>query len=535
MNKNQPVTRHEVKLPANAYLVSQTDLHGKITDANEAFVAISGYARDELIGSQHNIVRHPDMPRAAFAAMWADLKAGLPWRGTVKNRCKNGDHYWVDALIVPITRNRGTVGYMSVRRRPTQQQISAAEAAYAGMDAAARGAARSSSPLSLAAQCYALFALIALPLLLSLFVGALAWPAWTGSAATLLALLLLPVGALLMRQRLFSPLQRLNEAIVPMSEGDLSHRFDIARADEIGRLSNALSVMQTRWLVSIDHIREAMRTSLHNTGMANAHADAISQRIDEQYDRISAVAAATEEFCQSVVEVAGSSGEAAQAAGESREQVASGREIVAKGMSNSEAAMAAVHSARAEIGELNGAVAEIGSITHTIKEIADQTNLLALNAAIEAARAGEAGRGFAVVADEVRKLAERTTRSTAEINTMVEDIQRLTASVDMAMDQTSHVARASTETMRSSVDCLLAVQSASDRTLDLARHIAGASDQQTLAGQEITGNMEQISSLAQVSQEGLRELWQSMETMTRSSRKVDDSLKVFRLFGESTV
>ena len=98
MKNNQPVTQNEVAFPPNVYLVSKTDLKGQITDCNDAFVQISGFTREELLGKSHNIVRHPDMPMAAFKDLWRTVQAGLPWRGLVKNRCKNGDFYWVEAV-----------------------------------------------------------------------------------------------------------------------------------------------------------------------------------------------------------------------------------------------------------------------------------------------------------------------------------------------------------------------------------------------------------------------------------------------------
>ena len=128
MKNNQPITQREVPFPPNTYLVSRTDLKGVITYANDAFVAISGFSREELIGSNHNIVRHPDMPQAAFADLWATVKKGLPWRGLVKNRCKNGDFYWVEAFVVPLKKNGQITGYMSVRTPAPRDKRAAAEA-----------------------------------------------------------------------------------------------------------------------------------------------------------------------------------------------------------------------------------------------------------------------------------------------------------------------------------------------------------------------------------------------------------------------
>ena len=120
MRNNQPVTQNEVQLDAQSLIVSKTDLKGQITYINKDFIDISGFTEAELIGQPHNIVRHPDMPIEAYEDMWRDLKAGRPWTGYVKNRCKNGDHYWVIATATPIRENGQVVGYMSVRRKPAR-------------------------------------------------------------------------------------------------------------------------------------------------------------------------------------------------------------------------------------------------------------------------------------------------------------------------------------------------------------------------------------------------------------------------------
>ena len=131
MKINLPVTQHEVELQEHTLIVSKTDLKGRITYINRDFLQISGFTEDELIGEAHNIVRHPDMPVEAFEDFWRSLKAGRPWVGLVKNRCKNGDFYWVEAHAAPIVENGQVTGYMSVRRKAKKADIQAAEAAYA--------------------------------------------------------------------------------------------------------------------------------------------------------------------------------------------------------------------------------------------------------------------------------------------------------------------------------------------------------------------------------------------------------------------
>ena len=130
MKINEPVTDHEVKLREDQELVTTTNLKGTITYANPAFIEVSGFSSDELVGKNHNVVRHPDMPQAAFKDLWETLKLGRPWSKLVKNRCKNGDYYWVKANVTPIFRNGEIVEYMSVRTRPTDEEVSDATALY---------------------------------------------------------------------------------------------------------------------------------------------------------------------------------------------------------------------------------------------------------------------------------------------------------------------------------------------------------------------------------------------------------------------
>lgn len=121
--------------PDGKLIVSRTDLDGKITHVNDAFVEISGYTEEELIGKPHYILRHPDMPKAAYNDLWGTVEAGNKWHGYVKNLCKDGSHYWVYATVVPNVRHGKTVGFTSVRRKPSRSKIDAARAQYADMTA----------------------------------------------------------------------------------------------------------------------------------------------------------------------------------------------------------------------------------------------------------------------------------------------------------------------------------------------------------------------------------------------------------------
>lgn len=130
MKINMPVTNHEIIFKDDEFMLTKTDLKGVITYTNQDFINVSGFSEEELVGSSHNLVRHPDMPSEAFADLWASLKAGQPWTGMIKNRTKSGDFYWVEANAAPIFEKGVVTGYLSARRKPSRQQVEAATAAY---------------------------------------------------------------------------------------------------------------------------------------------------------------------------------------------------------------------------------------------------------------------------------------------------------------------------------------------------------------------------------------------------------------------
>lgn len=130
MKKNLPITDKEVILSEQDVIITTTDLKGLLTYFNKTFMKINGFNEQELLGKNHNIIRHPDVPAEVFKELWDQVKAGKTWQGVLKNRCKSGDHYWVEAFVTPIIVNKQITGYQSVRSSPTRQQIERAEATY---------------------------------------------------------------------------------------------------------------------------------------------------------------------------------------------------------------------------------------------------------------------------------------------------------------------------------------------------------------------------------------------------------------------
>jgi len=130
MKINTPITSKEIKMQEGSEIISTTDLKGIIRSVNKTFVDISGFTQDEIVGKNHNLVRHPDMPPEAFADLWGTMGTQKPWMGMVKNRCKNGDYYWVDAYVSPIYEGEKSIGYQSVRAKPKADVVKRADSLY---------------------------------------------------------------------------------------------------------------------------------------------------------------------------------------------------------------------------------------------------------------------------------------------------------------------------------------------------------------------------------------------------------------------
>jgi aerotaxis receptor len=490
-------------VPRGRYIVSRTDLKGAMTYANDTFVQLSGFTRDELIGKNHNAVRHPDMLPGAFAWLWDTIKEGRPWRGIVKNRCKNGDFYWVDALVVPVLKNNQTVGYMSVRTEPTRQQIADAETLYSQLKT---GKAKIPQPsawmrISLKTKLTG-FVLWLLAAQLLAVLAPLLGPALGVSASSLdltvkllsASSLVAGVWLLVIQNKMMDIIQRIIGRLDNIAQGDLTDSIPLHRVDELGRLNDSLVTMQTHLKAMLAEIAEAADEVGVNAGVLSEEMDQTRQVTNRQSDAASSIASAVEQLVASVNEIACSAQQASQAVEASHDLLSEASLRMSESQDASKNVVSTVHGAGEAMAELFKSISAIDRVSQIIRGIADQTNLLALNAAIEAARAGEAGRGFAVVADEVRKLAENSSKQTSEITASVQEIQRITQIAVHTMSAAgNHVASADTAvtTARSGLD---AVANHGEEVASISQHIADGTLQQSAAGNGIATQVEGIVS-----------------------------------------
>jgi aerotaxis receptor len=424
MRNNQPVSNREVDVLDDQAIVSKTDLNGNIVYVNPYFTEISGFTEDELIGAPQNIVRHPDMPADAFADLWASLKSGTPWTGIVKNRCKNGDHYWVRANITPIREHGKTIGYMSVRVKAERHQIAEAEAAYKAIRAGDGHGIRIKngqlirpglvhllgrlSHVSLGMRIWLATSVVNV-LQLGVCAAALMGDEshrYAIFGATFAGLLINVFLWYTLRVSMLAPLQQALQGARSIAAGDLTASFDTHATDEVGQLLRALQQMNSNLIATIRDVRVNVETMAVATRQIAAGNADLSGRTEAQAASLEETASSVEQFSATVKQNADNSAQANQLAVSASTVAVQGGEIVADVI--------------ATMDEINTSSRKIVDIIGLIEGIAFQTNILALNAAVEAARAGEQGRGFAVVAGEVRNLAQRSATAAKDIKNLID-------------------------------------------------------------------------------------------------------------------
>lgn len=487
-----PESASEKFLNPKRPIVTKTDLRGVITYANPAFVEISGFTRAELIGAHHNIVRHPDMPAAAFADLWRTVKAGAPWRGLVKNRTKTGDYYWVDAYVTPLTSEGKPVGYMSVRTAPTPEARSAAEQHYR----AVREGRATVQPTRLHSGL-PLPAITAAGLAMMIALSALQLAA-TGAAALALWGLQVVCGIALwigIRRSVCSPMERVLALLGLISEGNLKTETPEQGCREVRALRTALRSMQVSLRALIADVVTSASDTAAEAGTLHRSAKQLQQGSTEQADQVSSSAAAMEELAVSVSEISTATDDSAVKANEASRIATDGQHNMSLAAQNTRMVVAAVEENQHMMAALAASVEKIAVVAKGISAIAKRTNLLALNAAIEAARAGEQGRGFAVVAGEVTELATQTQRSTEDIAQLLEEIAERESSVTGSMEKLQAGVTSSVtaiQTLTSELERISCASSAVSTNAEDVRHMLR---QQQQASIDVANIMERMSGI----------------------------------------
>ena len=353
----------------------------------------------------------------------------------------------------------------------------------------------------------------------------------TGGLMAGMVVLIMVVTYFLLRNIVLKPLAKMSEISrdIAKGEGDLTKRVPAEGNDEIAQMGgyfNEFIEKLQQMIKKVAHVTDKVASA---SVELSATAEEISKGTDTLTSRASQTAAAVEEMNATVGQVAQNSGKAASLAQDTVKTAQHGGTVVSSTISGMQQLSEAVSNSATIISDLGKSSDQIGEIVRTIEDIADQTNLLALNAAIEAARAGEQGRGFAVVADEVRKLAERTTKATKEIGDMIRQIQHDTRGAVDSMQQGTQKVTAGVDLVNKTGEALSQIVRMVSESADMIRQIAVASEEQSVATQQIASDIENVAKVTKESSSGAHESAKASQDLSQLAVELQGIVGGFKI------
>jgi len=505
MRINEPVTQRDMGMSNDCEIISTTNLKGIFASANADFIRMSGYTWEEIENKNHNIIRHPDVPPEAYSMLWNSLKAGKSWMGLVKNRNKNGDHYWVDAFASPLYEDGRIIGYQSVRVKPEIEWVQRADALYGKIMSKKTEDDKRRSKLD-KVQLTRFPVGITTKIILSVicvFAAVFLGLALTEQILPVIALAGFCAGSFISAisiHRMLGGLRSLAAKSEQIASDPLACYVYTGRTDEVGQLEFVQIFQRAKFRTAIGRVLESIGVLDTTTDEITKNSVDLSSRTENQASNLEETASSMEEMASTVQQNADSTRQANIIVTAARKQSETSEQVVSS----------TIHA----MDEINASSKKIADITNVIDEIAFQTNLLALNAAVEAARAGEQGRGFAVVANEVRSLAGRSAESAKQIKGLITD------SVTKVENGTKLV--------NQSAESLKTINGSIKKISDIVNEISLASQEQANGIEQINQAVMQIDTITQQNGHLVEDLSTATTSMRDKVKRLESLADQFR-------